>query len=214
MHRLRFDRDVDWNKFTQFRQSHAAHNRCRFECRNSAVLVPAYGKYNTFKGSTVAKKRKRQYWLFKSEPNAYSIDELVKDKSTHWDGVRNYQVRNMLRDDIQSGDRVFFYHSNAKPMAVVGTAKVIAPGYPDHTAFDPKDKHYDPKSDPDKPTWFMVDVEIIQKFEMPVTRDDLKVDEVASCMAVMQKGSRLSITPVNEEEWKAIHKLAGAKDPR
>jgi predicted RNA-binding protein with PUA-like domain len=162
----------------------------------------------------VAKKRKRQYWLFKSEPTAYSIDDLVKDKSTHWDGVRNYQVRNMLRDDVQVGDRVFFYHSNAKPMAIVGTAKVVEPGYADHTAFDSKDKHYDPKSDPDNPTWFMVDVEIIQKFETPVTRDDLKLDDVALGMAVMQKGSRLSITPVAEEEWKTIHKLAGAKDPR
>ncbi len=162
----------------------------------------------------MAKKRKRQYWLFKSEPNAYSIDDLVKDRSTHWDGVRNYQVRNMLRDDIKVGDRVLFYHSNAKPMAIVGTARVIEPGYPDHTAFDKKDKHYDPKSNPDAPTWFMVDVEIIQKFDTPVTRDDLKADDVASGMAVMQKGSRLSIVPVAEEEWQAVHRLAGVKDPR
>ena len=94
------------------------------------------------------------------------------------------------------------------------TAKVVEPGYADHTALDSKDKHYDPKSDPDNPTWFMVDVEIIQKFETPVTRDYLKLDDVALGMAVMQKGSRLSITPVAEEEWKTIHKLAGAKDPR
>jgi predicted RNA-binding protein with PUA-like domain len=162
----------------------------------------------------MAKKRTRQYWLFKSEPGAYSIDNLVKDKTTCWDGVRNYQVRNMLRDDVQVGDRVLFYHSNAKPMAVVGTAKVVAPGYADHTAFDSKDKHYDPKSDPDSPTWFMVDVSIIQKFDTPVTRDNLKADKVASGMAVMQKGSRLSIVPVTEQEWKAIHLLAGAKDHR
>ncbi len=120
----------------------------------------------------------------------------------------------MLRDDIQVGDRVLFYHSNAKPMAVVGTARVVEPGYPDHTAFDKKDKHYDPKSNPDAPTWFMVDVEIIQKFDTPVTRDDLKADDVASGMAVMQKGSRLSIVPVTEEEWQAVHRLAGVKDPR
>ena len=162
----------------------------------------------------MAKKRKRHYWLFKSEPTAYSIDDLAKDKSTHWDGVRNYQVRNMLRDDIQVGDRVLFYHSNAKPMAVVGTAKVIEPGYPDHTAFDKKDKHYDPKSKPDSPTWFMVDVEFIQEFDTPVTREDLKADDVTCGMTVMQKGSRLSIVPVTEEEWQAVHRLAGAKDPR
>ena len=162
----------------------------------------------------MAKQRKRQYWLFKSEPGAYSIDDLVKDKTTFWDGVRNYQVRNMLRDDVQVGDRVLFYHSNAKPMAVVGTAKVIEPGYPDHTAFDPKDKHYDPKSKADNPTWFMVDISIIQKFDTPVTRDDLKADKVASNMAVMRKGSRLSIVPVTEEEWQEVHRLAGAKDPR
>ncbi|MDA1162024.1 MAG: EVE domain-containing protein [Planctomycetota bacterium] len=162
----------------------------------------------------MAKNRKRQYWLFKSEPSAYSIDDLVSDKTTYWDGVRNYQVRNMLRDDIQVGDRVLFYHSNAKPMAIVGTAKVVKPGYPDHTAFDPNDKHYDRKSDPDNPTWFMVDVSIIQKFDSPVTRDDLKADTVASGMAVMRKGSRLSIVPVTEEEWQAIHQLTGTKDPR
>lgn len=162
----------------------------------------------------MVKKRKRQYWLFKSEPRAYSIDDLVKDKKTFWDGVRNYQVRNMLRDEIQVGDRVFFYHSNAKPMAIVGTAEVIKPGYPDHTAFDPKEKHFDKKSDPDNPTWFMVDISLIQKLDKPVTREDLKSDEFTSGMAVMQKGSRLSITPVTAEQWKAVHRLAGAKDPR
>lgn len=162
----------------------------------------------------MAKKRKRQYWLFKSEPGSYSIDDLVNDGTTFWDGVRNYQVRNMLRDDIQVGDRVFFYHSNAKPMAITGTAKVVKAGYPDHTAFDSNDRHFDPKSDPDNPTWFMVDVSIIQKFTTPVTRDELKDDDVCSGMAVMQKGSRLSIVPVTEDEWKAVHRLAGAKDPR
>lgn len=162
----------------------------------------------------MAKKRRRHYWLFKSEPGSYSIDDLVRDKTTYWDGVRNYQVRNMLRDDIQVGDRVFYYHSNAKPMAIVGTAKVIKSGYPDHTAFDPSDKHFDPRSDPDNPTWFMVDISLVQKFATPVTRDNLKADEVGSGMAVMQKGSRLSIVPVTEKEWKTVHRLAGAEDPR
>ena len=162
----------------------------------------------------MAAKRKRHYWLFKSEPNAYSIDDLEADGSTHWDGVRNYQARNMLRDDIKNGDRVFFYHSNAKPMAIVGTAKVIREGYADHTAFDPEDKHYDEKSDPDDPTWFMVDIELIQKFDEPVTRDALKEDDIASGMNVLAKGSRLSIQSVTEEQWKAVHKLTGAKDSR
>jgi predicted RNA-binding protein with PUA-like domain len=162
----------------------------------------------------MAKKRKRHYWLFKSEPKAYSIDDLARDGSTHWDGVRNYQARNMLRDDIQVGDRVFFYHSNAKPMAVVGTARVVQSGYPDHTAFDPQDHHYDPKSDPDTPTWFMVDIELIQKLPNPVTRDELRDDETTSGMMLLQRGSRLSVQPVTETEWKAIHRLAGVKDPR
>ena len=162
----------------------------------------------------MAKKRKRHYWLFKSEPNAYSIDDLARDGSTHWDGVRNYQARNMLRDDIQAGDRVLFYHSNAKPMAVFGTAKVVQSGYPDHTAFDPQDHHYDPKSDPDTPTWFMVDIELIQKLPNSLRRDELRDDETTSGMMLLQRGSRLSVQPVTETEWKAIHRLAGVKDPR
>lgn len=162
----------------------------------------------------MAKKRERRYWLFKSEPNAYSIDDLKSDKKTFWDGVRNYQARNMLRDDIQKGDRVLFYHSNAKPMAVVGTAEVVKNGYADHTAFDPEDKHYDPKSDPDSPTWFMVDVKFLQKFDTPVTRDDLKAGKVTSGMMVMQRGSRLSIQPVSEAEWKSVLQLAGVKEPK
>lgn len=162
----------------------------------------------------MATKRRRHFWLFKSEPNAYSIDDLARDGSTHWDGVRNYQARNMLRDDIQVGDRVFFYHSNAKPMAVVGTAKVVKAGYADHTAFDPNDKHFDAKSDPDTPTWFMVDIELLQKFPEPVTRDELREDDVTSGMMLLQRGSRLSVQPVTEAEWKAVHKLAGVKDPR
>ena len=162
----------------------------------------------------MAKKQARRYWLFKSEPNAYSIDDLEADGATFWDGVRNYQVRNMLRDEIRVGDRILFYHSNAKPMAVVGTAEVIRNGYPDHTAFDPKDKHYDPKSNPDEPTWFMVDVKFLQKFDTTVTRDDLKADDVTSGMMVMQRGCRLSIQPVTTGEWKAVLKQAGVKEPK
>lgn len=159
-------------------------------------------------------KRERRYWLFKSEPGAYSIDDLKADGSTFWDGVRNYQVRNMLRDDIQIGDRVLFYHSNAKPLAVVGTAQVTRSGYPDHTAFDPDDKHFDPKSDPDNPTWYMVDVKFLQKFRTPVTRDDLKSNRITAGMHVLRRGCRLSIQPVTPEQWQAVLQLAGVRDRR
>lgn len=163
------------------------------------------------KKSPATKSGKPNYWLFKSEPSAYSIDDLVKDKTTYWDGVRNYQARNMLRDDIKIGDKVFFYHSNAKPMAIVGTMTIVKEGYPDFSAWDKNDDcHYDPKSDPENPTWFMVDCKIVQKFETPVTRDMLKADKIGSEMMVMARGSRLSIQPVTAAEWKAVHKLAGA----
>ncbi|WP_145205677.1 EVE domain-containing protein [Thalassoglobus polymorphus] len=163
----------------------------------------------------MAKKasKKKQYWLFKSEPNSYSIDDLEKDKNqtTCWDGVRNYQARNLLRDDIKVGDQVFFYHSNAKPMAIVGTAEVVKAGYPDHTAFDKNDHHYDEKSDPENPRWYMVDIKLIQKFEKPVTREELKAEEKIADMMLLQRGSRLSVQPVTAAHWKHIHKLAGAK---
>jgi len=161
----------------------------------------------------VAKKAsKQQYWLFKTEPSCYSIDDMQHDGTTFWDGIRNYQVRNMLRDDVQVGDRVFFYHSNADPLAIVGTAEVTAPGYPDHTQFDPKQGHYDPKSDPNDPRWFMVDIKFVQKFANPVTRDTLKAEASLSDMPLLARGSRLSVLPVTSKEWKTIHKLAGAKE--
>ena len=163
----------------------------------------------------MAKKaaRKTHYWLFKSEPNSYSIDDLASedDQTTFWDGVRNYQARNLLRDDIQVGDKVFFYHSNAKPMAIVGTAEVVKEGYPDHTAFDKTAKHYDEKSDPEAPTWMMVDIKLTRKFDEPITRDQLKAEPKLADMMLLRKGSRLSVQPVTAAEWKAIHKLAGVK---
>ncbi len=156
----------------------------------------------------------RQYWLFKSEPEAYSIADLAREpaKMTFWDGVRNYQARNLLRDTIRLGDRVLFYHSNADPMAIVGTAEIVKTGYPDHTAFDPKDHHYDPKSNPDEPTWFMVDVRLLQVFPKPVTRDELKVCADLREMMVIRQGARLSIQPVTADEWRTVHRLAGVKD--
>ncbi|MBC7821959.1 MAG: EVE domain-containing protein [Planctomycetaceae bacterium] len=156
----------------------------------------------------------RHYWLFKSEPEAYSITDLAREptKTTFWDGVRNYQARNFLRDTIQRGDRVLFYHSNADPMSIVGTAEVVQTGYPDHTAFDPQDHHYDPKSRPDQPTWFMVDVKLLQVFPKPVTRDELKACPALSDMMVLRRGARLSIQPVTAAEWQTVHRLAGMKD--
>ncbi|HLQ46084.1 MAG TPA: EVE domain-containing protein [Planctomycetaceae bacterium] len=162
----------------------------------------------------MSKKSARRYWLFKSEPESFSIADLAQepDQTTFWDGVRNYQARNFLRDTIQRGDRVLFYHSNADPMAIVGTAEVVKTGYPDHTAFDPSDHHYDPKSDPDKPTWFMVDIRLLQVFPKLVTRDDLKQCADLKDMMLLQPGARLSIQPVTAAEWQTVHRLAGVKD--
>lgn len=153
----------------------------------------------------------RKYWLFKSEADCFSIDDLarMKHQTTFWDGVRNYQARNMLRDEIQPGDQVFFYHSNCDPLTIVGICEVVKKGYADHTAFDQSEKHYDPKSRAEEPTWYMVDVKLIRKFDHPVTRDDLKACPELSEMMVLRKGSRLSIQPVTPEEWKAVLKLAG-----
>jgi len=149
------------------------------------------------------------YWLFKSEPDCYSIDDLKRDKRTFWDGVRNYQARNMLRDSIKVGDGVLFYHSSCEPMAIVGTAEVVKAGYPDHTAFDKKADHYDPKSKVDEPTWYMVDIKLQRKFDEPVLRDALKDDSRLSKMVLLQRGSRLSVQPVTASEWQAVLELAG-----
>ncbi len=161
----------------------------------------------------MASKSPRRYWLFKSEADCYSIDHLAREKqqTTFWDGVRNYQARNMLRDDVQVGDRVLFYHSGCDPLVIAGTAEVVRAGYPDHTAFEPDQQHYDPKSDPDNPTWYMVDIQLLQKFPQPVTRDMLKETRDLSKMIVLQRGSRLSVQPVTEAEWKTVHKLARVK---
>lgn len=182
--------------------------------KSTAAKKPATAKKQT--ASAAAKSARngdRRYWLFKSEADCYSIDDLAAepDQTTFWDGVRNYQARNMLRDDVQPGDGVLFYHSNSKPLAIVGTATVAKGGYADHTAFEKGQQHYDEKSDPDDPTWFMVDVKFAQKFPGPLTRDDLKEDETTAGMMVLARGSRLSIQPVTEEEWQAVHRLAGVE---
>lgn len=145
-----------------------------------------------------------KYWLMKSEPNAYSIDDLVKDKKTHWDGVRNYQARNFMRDDMKTGDKVLFYHSNAEPTAVVGICEVVKEGYPDFTAFDPEDKHFDPKSKEDTPTWIMVDIKIEKKFANPVTLQKIKENPKLQNMRLVQRGNRLSVMPTEKKEFDEI----------
>lgn len=149
----------------------------------------------------------KKYWLMKSEPDVFSLDDLKKVKKEPWDGVRNYQARNFMRDEMRKGDIVLFYHSNAKPPGIVGLAEVCSDPYPDPTAFDKKSKYFDPKSDPDKPRWILVDVKYKKHFKSMVTLDDLKSEKKLKDMKVIQKGSRLSITPVTKSEFNHIVKM-------
>ena len=152
-----------------------------------------------------------RYWLFKSEPTAYSFDNLMKepDRTAEWDGVRNYQARNFMRDDMKVGDRVLFYHSSAKPLAVVGTATVVREGYPDATAWDLDDRHYDPKSSPGETVWVVVDIRADQEFARPVTLDEIKGNPRLQDMLLIRRGMRLSIQPVTEDEFDEITTLGG-----
>ena len=145
-----------------------------------------------------------RYWLMKSEPDVYSIDDLKTDGTTQWEGVRNYQARNFMRDDMKIGDKVLFYHSNAKPPGIAGLAEVCKLAYPDHFAFDPKSKYYDPKSSPDKPIWQMVDVKFEKKFNNLISLHDIKDNEKLQNMMVIQKGSRLSIQKVDKADYMYI----------
>lgn len=152
---------------------------------------------------------KVKYWLMKSEPSCYSIDDLKKDKVEMWDGVRNYQVRNMMRDEMQMGDMALFYHSNAKDdTGVVGEMKIVKNAYPDPTQFDPKSEHPDPKSDPDNPRWLCVDVKFVKKFKEPITLSQMKLDSKLDGMSLLQKGNRLSVMPVSKRHYAYILSLA------
>lgn len=146
------------------------------------------------------------YWLMKSEPEAFSIDHLQArpGQTEHWDGVRNYQARNMMRDEMKIGDQVFFYHSNCAEPGIVGIAKVARESYPDFTAFDPDDKHFDPKSHPDKPSWFMVDVQFVRKLSRTISLRELKLKAELANLALLRRGNRLSIMPVSEQQWHFI----------
>jgi len=150
------------------------------------------------------------YWLLKSEPNTYSIDDLANEekKRTSWDGVRNYQARNHMRD-MKNGDLCFFYHSSCPEPGIAGVVKIVRQAYPDHTAFDPDDHHYDPKSNPDDPRWFMVDVRIVRKFARIITLRELRkhAAKALSGMVLLRRGNRLSVTPVTKKQWDHIMSL-------
>ena len=152
-----------------------------------------------------------KYWLMKSEPDVYGIDHLCaeKRKTDHRDGIRNYQARNFIRDEMKKGDLAFFYHSNCEEPAIVGLIEIVREGYPDHTAFLSNEKYFDAKSDPDNPRWFMVDVRFKKKFKKPVSLKALKGERSLAQMRLVQRGNRLSILPVVAKEWKHILKMAG-----
>ena len=148
-------------------------------------------------------------WLMKSEPDEFGIDDLKAclKKTEPWDGVRNYQARNMMRDEMRKGDRIFFYHSNCAEPGIVGIAKVAREGYPDPTAFDPEDKHYDPKSDPDNPRWFLVDVKYVRKTKRTISLQELKLHPELEELALVRRGNRLSVMPVSDGHWDFILSL-------
>lgn len=157
----------------------------------------------------------RKYWLMKTEPDVFGYDDLERrpNQTESWDGVRNYQARNMLRDELQLGDLVLFYHSRSEPPHVAGVAEVVRAGYPDHTAWDPKSKYYDPKSTPEAPRWFMVDVRAVRRLPRPITLAELKAAPELAEMRVTQKGARLSVMPVTPTEFETVLAMA-EREPR
>lgn len=151
-----------------------------------------------------------RYWLMKSEPHVYPYSQLVDDGSTHWDGVRNYQARNIMRDEMKVGDMVLFYHSNTKPPHVAGIARICKEGYPDFTSWDPSSKYYDEKSTPENPRWIMVDIEPVMEIEN-VSLPDIKSNPLLNDMPLVQRGQRLSVQPVSKEQYQEICKMGGVE---
>ena len=147
------------------------------------------------------------YWLVKSEPHVYSIDDLKKDKKTPWDGVRNYQARNFMRDQMKIGDKVIFYHSNTKPPHIAGFAKVVSKPYPDALQFDKKSHYFDPKSSKENPRWILVDMGFVKKCKEPISLETLKDDKNLEGMPLLRRGQRLSVQPVSKEHFEYIEKL-------
>lgn len=146
------------------------------------------------------------HWLMKSEPNTFSIDNLraMPGKTEHWDGVRNYQARNMMRDEMKKADLAFFYHSNCKVPGIIGIMEVVREGYPDHTAFDPESPYYDSKSDPDQPRWYMVDIKFKRKFKRLIPLEELKALPQLEGMPLVRRGNRLSVMPMSAIHWDVI----------
>ena len=146
------------------------------------------------------------YWLIKSDPDEFGIDELaaLPGQTEHWDGVRNYQARNMLRDQMERGDRALFYHSNTAEPGIVGIVEVVREGYPDFTALDPKNPHFDPKSDPRNPRWYMVDIRLIRRLERLITLTELKNHPELEELPLLRRGNRLSVMPVRADQWNFI----------
>ncbi|HEX4045340.1 MAG TPA: EVE domain-containing protein [Gammaproteobacteria bacterium] len=146
------------------------------------------------------------YWLLKSEPACFSIDDLSRrsKQTEHWDGVRNYQARNMLRDDLKKGDQAFFYHSSCPQPGIAGIVEIVKEGYPDHTAWDIQSDHFDPASTPDNPRWFMVDIRLIRKFSRVITLEEIRQQAQLKHMVILRKGNRLSVTPVTIAEWRVV----------
>jgi predicted RNA-binding protein with PUA-like domain len=148
-----------------------------------------------------------KYWLMKSEPTTYSIDDLEREGVSHWEGVRNYQARNFMMNEMEVGDLALFYHSNATPPGVVGVCRIHSKPYPDHTAFDKKSNYFDPKSTKEKPRWFMVDVSYVKTYPRPIPLSELREQKELEGMVLLQKGSRLSIQPVSKEHFSFIENL-------
>jgi predicted RNA-binding protein with PUA-like domain len=170
------------------------------------VYLPQLIRDNTGK----TRKILMNYWLIKSEPDAFSIDDLMNapGQTTHWDGVRNYQARNFMRDKMRKGDQVFYYHSNCKEPGIVGIAEVVSGAYPDHTAFDSNDIHYDPKSDPDNPRWMMIDVHYKRKTRRLISLSEIKeYGAQLEGLALIRRGNRLSVMPVSKQHWDFILSL-------
>lgn len=151
-----------------------------------------------------------RYWLMKSEPEVFSINDLNKapNRTTYWEGVRNYQARNLLRDEIQKGDGVLFYHSSAKPSGIAGEAVVVRGGYPDTTALDPGNRYFDPRSCPEKPIWYRVDVKFVRVCSLIITLPRLREVAGLKNMWVLRRGMRLSVQPITKKEWQIIMKLS------
>lgn len=150
-----------------------------------------------------------RYWLLKSEPEVYSIDDLKKDKTTKWEGVRNYQARNFMMKDMKKGDLVFFYHSNATPSGIIGVMRVASEAaHADSTALNKKSEYFDAKATKEKPIWFCIDLEFVEKFNRLISLDDLRSHSELKDMLVIKKGQRLSVQPVSEKEFKYIRNLS------